>query len=91
MNDKARILIVDDDADIRSLLNELLTRAGYEVDEAPDGRTALRQLFEAPPSLVILDVTLCEKGGGHYGVFRHEPTLRLRNSSLRALRRAGLS
>ncbi|HWB21520.1 MAG TPA: response regulator transcription factor [Gaiellaceae bacterium] len=63
MNERTRILIVDDDADIRELLRELLTRAGYDVDEAPDGRTALRSLFESPPSLVILDVTMPEMDG----------------------------
>ena len=63
MNDRARILIVDDDPDIRELLRELLTRAGYDVDEAPDGRTALRTLYETPPALVILDVTMPEMDG----------------------------
>jgi DNA-binding response OmpR family regulator len=63
MNDRARILIVDDDPDIRELLRELLTRAGYDVIEAPDGRTALRSLYETPPALVILDVTMPEMDG----------------------------
>jgi DNA-binding response OmpR family regulator len=58
MNRRARILVVDDDADIRGLLIELLTRAGFEVDEASDGRTALRRLYEAPPALVLLDVSM---------------------------------
>src|SRR5471032_3152059 len=63
MNDRVRILIVDDDPDIRELLRELLTRAGYDVIEAPDGRTALRSLYETPPALVILDVTMPEMDG----------------------------
>jgi DNA-binding response OmpR family regulator len=63
MNDRARLLVVDDDEDIRSLLRELPTRAGFQVDEAPDGRTALRRLFEAPPDLVILDVSMPELDG----------------------------
>jgi DNA-binding response OmpR family regulator len=58
MNDRSRILVVDDDEDIRALLVELLGRAGYDVDAAPDGRTALRQLYTQPPALVILDVTM---------------------------------
>jgi DNA-binding response OmpR family regulator len=58
MSDRTRILVVDDDDDIRALLNELLTRAGFDVDEAPDGRSALRRLYESPPSLVILDVAM---------------------------------
>ena len=63
MNDRLRILVVDDDADIRLLLRELLERAGYAVDEAEDGRAALRTLFTTPPALVILDVTMPELDG----------------------------
>ena len=63
MNDAARILIVDDDPEIRLLLTELLTRAGFQVNEAVDGRSALRQLYETPPALVILDVTMPDMDG----------------------------
>jgi DNA-binding response OmpR family regulator len=63
MNARLRVLVVDDDGDIRLLLRELLERAGYEVDEAADGRTALRRLFEAAPALVILDVSMPEMDG----------------------------
>jgi DNA-binding response OmpR family regulator len=63
MSARARILVVDDDADIRSLLTELLGRAGYEVAVAADGRVALRRLYETPPSLVLLDVSMPELDG----------------------------
>ena len=63
MNDEPRILVVDDDEDIRSLLRELLARAGYRVEEAANGRAALRQLFETPPALVLLDVSMPELDG----------------------------
>ena len=63
MNASVRILVVDDDADIRRLLRELLERIGHTVDEAEDGKTALRKLFANPPSLVILDVTMPELDG----------------------------
>ena len=58
-----RILVVDDDPDVRSLVRELLSRVGYELDEAPDGRTALRQLYARAPQLVLLDVTMPEMDG----------------------------
>jgi DNA-binding response OmpR family regulator len=58
VNDRLRILVVDDDEDIRTLLRELLQRAGYDVDEVEDGRAALRRLYATPPALVILDVTM---------------------------------
>jgi DNA-binding response OmpR family regulator len=62
-SERQRVLVVDDDDDIRNLLRELLTRAGYEVDEAPDGKAALRQLYSSPPALVLLDVSMPELDG----------------------------
>jgi DNA-binding response OmpR family regulator len=63
MSDRPRVLVVDDDEDIRTLLRELLERAGYAVDQASDGRAALRSLFASAPALVILDVTMPELDG----------------------------
>jgi DNA-binding response OmpR family regulator len=63
MNARPRVLCVDDDEDIRLLLRALLERAGYTVDEAPDGKTALRMLFANTPALVILDVTMPDLDG----------------------------
>jgi DNA-binding response OmpR family regulator len=54
----ARVLVVDDDTDIRGLVKELLERAGYLVAEASDGREALRALHSWRPDLVILDVSM---------------------------------
>src|ERR687897_3806018 len=51
-----RILVVDDDADIRALLRELLERRGFSVTEAADGRQALQELYGRRPDLVLLDV-----------------------------------
>ncbi len=58
-----RILVVDDDEDIRLLLRGLLERAGFTVDEADGGRAALRALYAAPPGLVLLDVSMPELDG----------------------------
>lgn len=60
---RARILVVDDDPDIRSLLRELLGRAGHEVLTAEDGRAALRSLYEQRPDLIVLDVSMPELDG----------------------------
>jgi DNA-binding response OmpR family regulator len=54
----SRILVVDDDEDIRGLLLALLERAGHKIFEAPDGRTGLRELYSRSPDLVILDVAM---------------------------------
>src|SRR6476469_6199152 len=63
MNARPRVLVVDDDEDIRTLVRELLERAGYTVDEAENGRAALRHLFSSAPALVILDVTMPDLDG----------------------------
>src|ERR1700752_2113602 len=59
----ARVLVVDDDEDIRSLLRTLLERIGVTVLEAPDGREGLREFHAWRPDLVILDVSMPELDG----------------------------
>jgi len=54
----ARILVVDDDPDVRGLVEALLTRAGALVRQAPDGRTGLREVHTWRPDLVVLDVSM---------------------------------
>jgi DNA-binding response OmpR family regulator len=51
-----RVLVADDDLDVRTLVRTLLERAGHEVVEAADGRECLRVVYERRPSLVVLDV-----------------------------------
>ena len=58
-----RVLVVDDKEDVRDLLVELLGRAGYEVETAPDGREGLRALYATTPDLVLLDVSMPELDG----------------------------
>ena len=53
-----RVLVVDDDPDIRGLLRELLDRRGFDVHEARDGHEALKTFFELRPDLVLLDVQM---------------------------------
>ena len=52
---RARILIVDDDPDIRRLLLATLERDEFDLLEAHDGETGLRLAEEAQPDLVVLD------------------------------------
>ena len=59
----ARVLVIDDDADIRALVAELLGRAGLSVEQAEDGRSGLRALHKTPPDLVVLDVTMPDLDG----------------------------
>lgn len=46
----ARILVIDDEPDIRTLLRQLLERAGYLVEEAVDGRAGLRAFYGVTPT-----------------------------------------
>jgi signal transduction histidine kinase/CheY-like chemotaxis protein len=57
------ILVVDDDPNIRTLLQQELTEAGYSVRLAEDGRKALALIREEIPGLVILDVMMPEMNG----------------------------
>ena len=57
------ILIVDDDVHIRELLKQELHEAGYQVQEARDGREALAHIRQERPDLVILDVMMPEMSG----------------------------
>jgi DNA-binding response OmpR family regulator len=57
------VLVVDDDDVIRSLVRDGLEREGFEVRDAVDGTGALREVAQAPPDLVVLDVNLPAVGG----------------------------
>jgi DNA-binding response OmpR family regulator len=57
------VLVVDDDEDIRLLLHELLTRAGFAVHEESNGLAALRTFHALRPDLVVLDVSMPEMDG----------------------------
>jgi signal transduction histidine kinase/CheY-like chemotaxis protein len=57
------VLVVDDDPNIRSLLRQELSEAGYVVRLAEDGRKALALIREETPGLVILDVMMPEMNG----------------------------
>lgn len=59
-----RILVVDDDDDIREVMQEVLASAGYQVDVARDGAEALAKLpGPAPPPLILLDMMMPNMDG----------------------------
>ncbi len=57
------ILLVDDDNEFRAMLSEALTGEGYEVQEASDGRQAIKLYESQPTDLVITDLVMPEKEG----------------------------
>jgi len=62
----AQILVVDDDPDIRELLQEYLTQFGFLVDTVKDGKALFDYLGESEsPDLILLDVMLPDSNGFH--------------------------
>jgi DNA-binding response OmpR family regulator len=59
----ARVLVVDDEAAIRDLLEYGLAQAGFEVRSARDGRSALETVRSWTPEVIVLDVMLPEVDG----------------------------
>ncbi len=58
MSKKGRILVVDDEANARKALNEILTDEGFEVETAADGFKALRHLEGFDPEVVLTDLKM---------------------------------
>jgi two-component system nitrogen regulation response regulator NtrX len=58
-----RILVVDDEADIRGLLSEILVEEGYEVEVAADAASARRAAAREEPDLVLLDIWMPDMDG----------------------------
>jgi two-component system, NtrC family, nitrogen regulation response regulator NtrX len=59
----SRILVVDDEADIRGLLKEILSEEGYEVDIAADASQARSSRAAQVPDLVLLDIWMPDTDG----------------------------
>ena len=55
---KTRVLVVDDDADARELISLVLSQAGYDVDSAADGFSALAKVSHYRPDAVVTDLRM---------------------------------
>ncbi|HEU5326989.1 MAG TPA: response regulator transcription factor [Thermomicrobiales bacterium] len=58
-----KILVVDDEEHIRQLVTMYLTKEGFQVETAADGRAALQRIHAVKPDLVVLDLMLPETDG----------------------------
>ncbi len=65
---ESRILVVDDDQDIREAVRMVLEVAGYSVETASDGEQGLEKIRQEPPDLIVLDMMMPRMDG--YGVVR---------------------
>lgn len=59
----ARILIIDDDAELRMTLRAIVEQAGYEVVEASNGQEGLQRYVVVPTDVVLLDILMPEREG----------------------------
>ena len=66
------MLVVDDDADIRGVVVDLLTSEGYRVLEAQNGREALNVLESGRPSVVVLDLMMPVMNGWEFLALRRQ-------------------
>ena len=55
---RPRVLIVEDDPDLRGLMAQLLTNAGFDTDVAINGQDALDHALDNPPSVIVLDMMM---------------------------------
>jgi CheY-like chemotaxis protein len=53
-----RVLVVDDDRDVREMLADFLESRGYDVTTQPDAASAIRALVHSPPDAVLLDINM---------------------------------
>src|SRR5690349_25006512 len=63
MDHSARILVVDDDADLRRLIGDFLASHGFLVEQAASAAEMQRRIDAAPPDLIILDVMMPGEDG----------------------------
>jgi two-component system, NtrC family, response regulator AtoC len=53
-----RILVIDDETNMRHMLAAVLTKAGYEVVSAPDGEAGLRKVEQTPYDFILCDIKM---------------------------------
>jgi DNA-binding response OmpR family regulator len=65
---KKKILIIEDNADVRENLSEILTLSGYETQTASNGKEGVQAALSHPPDIILCDIMMPELDG--YGVLR---------------------
>jgi two-component system cell cycle response regulator DivK len=55
---RKRILVIEDQKDLRGILHDLLTGSGYDVTEAADGRDGVAKAQSDRPDLILMDIQL---------------------------------
>jgi len=75
-SEQQTILFVDDDDELRAIVHDQLTLAGYEVDEAQDGLEAIGMIRKRTYDVLLLDITMPGKSGWDVLAFarNHSPS-----------------
>lgn len=77
VNSKGKILLVDDEDDLRLLLAKRLIHEGYEVIEAENGSVAIDKIKDEKPDLVLLDIMMPQMTGHQvWSQLRSNPVLK---------------
>ncbi|MCA9380067.1 response regulator [Candidatus Dojkabacteria bacterium] len=63
MEDKRKILVVEDEPDALEIFKDILSEEGFEVDGAEGGLVALERLVNAKYDLILLDIVMPDKDG----------------------------
>lgn len=63
MKGRRRVLIVDDDPEMREMLRTILHTSGFDVIEAADGHSALRMAYQSHPDAILLDIMMADMDG----------------------------
>lgn len=60
---KQKILVIEDQEDVRENIVELLELSNYEVSSAPNGKEGIKKALNAPPNLILCDIMMPEMDG----------------------------
>jgi len=90
MADPKKILVVEDDQFLRELYVDILTSAGYQVEQAPDGEIGYQMIKKDGYDLVLLDIMLPKLDGiSILRQLQQEPALQSANKSIIVLSNLG--
>ena len=76
MNTKKKIVVIEDNQEVRENLAEILTLSGYDAFEAENGKVGVQVVTEVIPDLILCDVMMPELDGfGVLKILNHNPSL----------------
>ena len=74
-----RIMVIEDDADMRDAIRDMLASEGYEIECYPTGPLVLEALRRSPPDLLLLDIMLATPAEGFHVAYEMKDDARLKD------------